>query len=434
MPIVTTSRPFSVSRIRQTRTLSYNWVSLNGTQSTYNSQTIGSFSGTNSRSRSGADNPKWLWQVRNHQNATTGLIATEERYEYGSGSSFSMRVTRLGQIETITTVTETGPLPCAPVQVGINPTTLTQALDDAKAKLYKKLYEIQTPFQGGVFLGELRETLHMIKHPADGLAKLILGEQFLSTKAKLKRASLRKKRPLKGDQLKRSLKKAAADTWLENAFGWQPFISDIESGLKLYNEQNSMLDFIPFRVTGKASAPANVALITDWTTGFVGYKTIETRTHEARVYVYGHAFHSSQGVNAKLGLTWGNFVPTAWELLPFSFLADYFSNIGDVLSSTTVDLGSVKWISHTRVNSGVNTVTFQDFRSVAGAGPLTQTASGSSEPVVRRKREVSRFDVFDYTSPPTLKFEFPFKPKKWYNMGALITSVWSGASPPRRVR
>jgi len=49
------------------------------------------------------------------------------------------------------------------------------------------------------------------------------------------------------------------------------------------------------------------------------------------------------------------FLPTAWELLPWSFLADYFSNIGDCLTawSTVTDKVEVAYINRTIVQKTV---------------------------------------------------------------------------------
>jgi len=427
MPIESSSKSFSK---QYTRTTTTNVVDVVSGNTLFNSKVttqINSFSGVNVKSRAPSENPEWRQQVKRRDNATTTYVASEDKIELGSGSTYSRIVDKVGNQRTTTIVTCDGVLPCSLTAVSPDPSVRTKAMDKARAKVFKKIAEKQVPFQGGVFLGELRETLHMIRHPADGLAKLILGEQFLSTKAKLKRASLRRRRPLSGKDLKRSIKRAVAETWLENAFGWQPFISDCEGAMKVYNDMLYKVGFTAIRAVGRHEQQVGVSYGSGGSVdGFVEYYTDEHKTQECKVHVYGILRDDPRGTRAKLGITWGQFVPTIWELLPFSFLADYFSNIGDVLSAVSVNLGGVHWLAHTSVNSGVNKLVFTRFRTIAGSGPESAFGSGGHSPVIRRKKEVSRLPTFDMSYPPALKFEFPFSPRKWANMGSLITIAYTG--------
>jgi hypothetical protein len=50
---------------------------------------------------------------------------------------------------------------------------------------------------------------------------------------------------------------------------------------------------------------------------------------------------------ALFGFTPSELVPTAWELLPWSFLVDYFVNVGDVLSSAVTASSNVNFVNKT---------------------------------------------------------------------------------------
>jgi hypothetical protein len=50
---------------------------------------------------------------------------------------------------------------------------------------------------------------------------------------------------------------------------------------------------------------------------------------------------------ALFGFTPSEFIPTAWELLPWSFLIDYFTNIGDILSSAVTQTAPVNFVNKT---------------------------------------------------------------------------------------
>jgi cell division protein FtsL len=47
------------------------------------------------------------------------------------------------------------------------------------------------------------------------------------------------------------------------------------------------------------------------------------------------------------GISLDRIVPTLWELTPYSFLADYFVNLGDILSAAVQSTVGVVWTNHT---------------------------------------------------------------------------------------
>jgi hypothetical protein len=58
-----------------------------------------------------------------------------------------------------------------------------------------------------------------------------------------------------------------------------------------------------------------------------------------------------------------NFIPAAWELLPWSFLADYFTNIGDILTASIV---STKHLAYTNRTEIVISKSLEVTRSIRG--------------------------------------------------------------------
>lgn len=428
MPLESSSKSWSSSFRVNTSFEDVDIVSGHTVGSGHSQQTVPSASGVNSYSRTTQENPKWRYLVKNHGNATTPFTASRDVQWVSNGTAHSYTYNLSGGVARTTVTDVSGVLPFLGLSVGPDGNVLNSALAAAKAKVYKKLAGIQTPFQTGVFLGEFRETLHMIKHPAEGLSKLILGEQFMSTKQKLRRASLRNRRPLKGDKLRRSLSKAVADSWLENAFGWQPFIKDIESAMGVYNDKLNQVEYIPIRCIGKARESLGAPLVNDFSIqGFIGYRTFDYRSQSCSVYVYGEARNQPHGLKAALGITWGQFVPTLWELLPFSFLADYFVNIGDVLANASVDIGAVQRLSSTYVNKGEVLTILSDFNYIGTQTPTSYgSASGGSPAYKRQNATVVRSEAFDISIPPGLTFKFPMTAHKWANMGALIVGLWQG--------
>jgi hypothetical protein len=47
------------------------------------------------------------------------------------------------------------------------------------------------------------------------------------------------------------------------------------------------------------------------------------------------------------GFGWKEFLPSVWNLLPWSFLVDYFVNVGDILAAATTCTDGVMWVNKT---------------------------------------------------------------------------------------
>jgi len=381
--------------------------------------------------KSGVSNPFWKAQIKAHTDATTGFGGNKTHTEFqGSGTSSAV----LEFEDPAWTYTRkyacNGTFPF-PTDIG-SPSAqcLQDARDEAVSKAFKRISDIQTAFHGGQFLGELRETLSMIRHPADSLKKLILGEQFLGTKAIMRRARTRQGRPLSGKGLQRSLTKAAGDSWLEYSFGWIPFLSDIESAKRAYDQLTNKTVYKKFTAVGRSEGSSSYDQ-----TGYslpatnISYTVSRVKRASCIFKIYGEAFTS---VNASKPSYWGfkpsEFVPTAWELLPYSFLADYFTNIGDILTAVAVDTGAISRVSSVSVNKFTSKMNFINF-ATPDPGPTARiTGSGQHPPVTRETKDVVRVPNFNLYIPP-LQLSMPgLSSRKWLNVGALIAGRYKPLS------
>jgi hypothetical protein len=197
----------------------------------------------------------------------------------------------------------------------------------------KKVRKSTRSFQSGVFLGELREAIHMVTRPAQGLRKAIS-----SYSSAAKNAVRRARNTAEASR-------AVSGTWLEHGFGWRPFFQDIDNGMRAlanipriigepisgYAEETSKTS--PFS-TGESLINAN--LVTSWTNVIrvaVRYKGLVAYENDS----------TAPDFKSNWGLTLGDFIPTVWELIPYSFLVDYFTNIGDVLDTSGMGIVSLRW-------------------------------------------------------------------------------------------
>lgn len=284
----------------------------------------------------------------------------------------------------------------------------------ASTKFYKALENTMTAFQGGVFLVELRETLHMIRNPAQALRRKISDyTDYLSAN--------------RGRQMRRSKSnrlKWLADTWLERSFGWMPLLSDLNSArTTLARRQNQLArELIPIVGVGEIKSVSFAEL-----GYFVGVANLisENRYTSSTMRIYAGAVHSTAAGNTllnanALGLSPRSFVPTLWEAMPWSFMIDYFTNVGDVLAAWSNQTTGLAWGRSTlrKLSMAESGGTYDKPRST-----LVQVFDRSltTGKTIARNRSVVRGSIG--TVPiPALQFELPGFGTKWINISALIAA------------
>ena len=366
--------------------------------------------------RFGSQNPAHRAQIASHVDAQTPFFAYRQDALLGGqgGRCVVNYHTTNGVQDFPATETFTGVLPFDNVLNFVDSSLDASARNLVCAKVYKLLAKRQTAFEGGVFLGELRETLKMIRNPARGLSDFIRGTQF----RRYNRAASQLRRN------KRSASKAVADLWLEASFGWRPFMNDIEQGLQARQKIITRPNFKPFEV----SATAQSVVIGQDTVGShsrLTWNRFSTTKRKTTWKVYGETNTKINGVMGQLGLSPRNFVPTVWELLPYSFLVDYFSNIGDVLSAMSVDLSALTRASVSKRLFCDTTTVFYGFRP--SAFPDIDGVSGGFPPVTLRDKIVDRPGPGFSLSVPRVSLSLPGRTNQWYNMGALIRGQYRGS-------
>jgi hypothetical protein len=118
-----------------------------------------------------------------------------------------------------------------------------------------------------------------------------------------------------------------------------------------------------------------------------------------------------------------NFIPAAWELLPWSFLADYFSNIGDILTASIV---STKHLAYTNRTEVVRIRKFGNHKLVPGSAPganwTFKASSGSSRFHELNKKTVNRSTDVDVPLP-TLQLNFDLTGGQLANIDALLSQA-----------
>lgn len=135
-----------------------------------------------------------------------------------------------------------------------------------------------------------------------------------------------------------SRKKQFAGNFLEYSFGWAPLIGDIGSAVNVL--QNPIASPTP---KGSASVPVRRTLAREsWTRtppGMIKYQ--RNASLSGSVTCKQGAMIRVANPNLWLANQMGfvNPLSVAWELVPFSFVVDWFTNVGEVVSSMSDFVG-----------------------------------------------------------------------------------------------
>lgn len=292
------------------------------------------------------------------------------------------------------------------------------AENSALGTFYNKARKVQTSFQGGVFAGELLETLRMIRSPAKAFRSSI--DSYLG---KLKR----------GSRLSRKGRQALlSDTWLEYSFGWAPLMHDIRDGMATLARKRNTLRLFSERISASQSTDQLDLLHSAQgyiSTPILSYICNSRITQRASVRFIGEVLAEPSTTVIPDATLWGfnlsSFVPTLYELLPWSFLIDYFSNLGTVINAWSLQHSSLGWVIktsridyRTEMRGGWDVVSSRFF---LGSSATSIVWSGSSSNLTYLSRKVERTPVYN-VGLPRLTFRLPGMSTKWINMTALVSS------------
>jgi hypothetical protein len=389
------------------------------------------------RTRIGDTNPHWRDQVRDQQNATTNMTGIHDSVEMTRSNSAVLHKNRLSSTDsTIYRSWTKGDfvLPqLADWSIGI---TETEANNRALIAFLKNVRQAQVQFSAPTFLGELRETMKMIRSPAKGLMDLAKTWQ-----KKQPRDIFRDRHTKNGSHRYHAWKQNLSSAWLEQAFGWQPLINDISTAFRTYTGLRDRKSQVPVSGYGieKKQFPArtfsNQGVVFSNNTR---YTYNQVATEECFIKYHGMVTQTIDGslVNKlePFGFSISEFVPTAWELLPWSFLIDYFSNIGDVITCGVANRASLAWVNRSR--SFIQRQQRSGGFDLAGTKALWAPGkfiSGFGTPLamLATRRTVKR-DRGYAVGYPTLSFELPGLPTQWANMTALFAQMNNTIHPQRR--
>ncbi len=381
---------------------------------------------------SGYQNPGWKDQVRNYLNATTSFTATGVEFEpIDSLSSlwFNRQAVHKATKELIynhsgytlghLTITD------VPVNSLVPNSTVTRVDNRCIAKFLDAIESAQSSIEAGQDIGEYKETLHSIHRPLSSLRDGMVN--YLSQLRKLKKSS----------KNRANLKKILSDTYLEFHFGWQPLADDVAQIIA--DCGRFRFPVIPVYASAHDRFSGTSSVVTRSATPLPDNFTFPTRsTHEYSVRRKG-AVRSNSAMDGRISwaqslrLTPENWLPTAWDLLPYSWIADYFTNIGDILQGLAHIHTNLVWGARMEKNVcyfDVFDAIYKPLPDQNAFNIVTVDNCGSAGGRWQARRYTyNRTTIGEGDLVPRFEFRIPTGKYPFLNMGALLLQRSKGLVP-----
>jgi len=305
-----------------------------------------------------------------------------------------------------------------------NASLVTQADSRAMIAFSKQVRKKTQNWQSGVFTGELLETARLLASPVKRLREEVgnLVSDALRKKAKHKKSTAKTRRA------------AVADTWLTWSFGVKPLISDANDAALAFRALASgrCIDSIRFTGIGEADGSLSypnglsfegVNLGPGVPSSLIG----RVRYTDKCMVIYRGAMKNSNPsgempLPMRFGLDLSSVVPTTWELIPWSFMVDYFTNVGDALDAWSMRFLNFAWMNRTVRNSRTSDVEgFQNSIAISTSQGRKSTCVG--RPPSALYATVDR-NIATNLFMPSLALKIPgFPSTKWVNIAALANGI-----------
>lgn len=220
-----------------------------------------------------------------------------------------------------------------------------KADQDALLKFAKNCSDRQSSFQGSTFVAELRDTIRGIRNPAQGIRDAINSwhRHATSVARRARRGAPSKKAPS-------VVRRALASEWLEFHFGILPLINDVSDAHRALQRLSKKTPY--GKVSAEASRIVQSIAPIYWTRTFYPDTTVYLRGTYKTVFsvrYYGAVKLSVDTFRSKaveeFGFRTKDFLPAVWEAIPYSFLVDYFTNIGDLVQAASYPWTDLRWKS-----------------------------------------------------------------------------------------
>lgn len=359
------------------------------------------------------DLPNWRDLIKSGQDATTGL--TGVRTTYGGGTvSMTLTYPISGSDPIAAEHHHTRRIVCDPV---ISAASSITSGNQAYGRLQAKILQSTQQMNAMVTLGELAETINMLKSP---LSSLRNGYWDYINNVQRQMKGLKTSKRFSANAVKDTI----TGTYLEAVMAWRPLINDINQmarAIGRINEKRTALRFTGKGIDEKASTSSKFEQATGTNIHFVVNEFHLARHSTTYVVAFKPEFlgNTRHNVGALFGFVPENFIPTAYALLPYSWLLDYFVNVGQLISSVCSPSYAPWYAFKTTESIQGLTLEYAPRTEYILAHNNGVKISGGNGATYSQIRKVSRSKLTGMPAP-TLEFKIPNSLSQVLNIGALV--------------
>lgn len=173
-------------------------------------------------------------------------------------------------------------------------------------------------FDASTFIGEVGENITMLRRAAAGLVRVAVKtrgnpKRMISSLDDLRKHVLRDPREV-------------ARLWLQKRYGWDPLIRDLTDLHKaVTQEATNITDFSRTKRMNSGGASVTQTFSQSWSASTMVAEITKVTNHSVRGSV-GARIKRHQSI-------YGDLPATAWELVPYSFVADWVISVGNAINA-----------------------------------------------------------------------------------------------------
>lgn len=357
----------------------------------------------------------WRRLIRERRSATTPLSGTKY-YVSGSpngGTILYQRSRVVAGVKEVVGSESTGLVAGTPSMAVFGSVSLSQtrANNQALNQIVSDIASAKREVQSLVCAGELGETLRFVRQKSQ-----TLHNGFWSYLDELKKRS-------RGIRRGRFVREMIAEAWLERQFVIVPLVKDIQAAARAaariaINHQPSV------RVFGRGYDDRTLAL-TGHTVQVLNHWTLRKAAYQHQIIKVRYSGSvsapkvSAYGNMEVLGITPGEVLGSVWELIPWSFVVDYFTNVQEVLESLRFHSTDLDWCEKGTFTSQVASCSDVGLTPASvGGWTLDWARVDPGTKLKLKKVSVTRANYLGNFTP-SLEFEIPGLSLKWLNLLAL---------------
>jgi len=366
----------------------------------------------------GVKNPEWKQQVERHVNAATPLTATSTNVDHSDGSIFvSYQSGGNPAPAAYRMVMEQGWLvrsagPLSPVYTMNN-----AASADAAGKFYSKARNELHAIQGGELIGEMGKTAQSVIKITSAMVN-----GLTQWKRNIRRAT---------NAGPRRWAAGISDAYLEWKFGWDPLAKDVNALLGGFKHDY----FESTEINATSTVPTQSGLISYTESLSIASYDVSIRSRlDCSVRYRGELSLERTGAGGfveRLGLSPNNFVPTIYNLLPWTYMIDYFTNIGNIVNAVGFPVSRIRWcvrtirnVHVTEILAGLNLKVPAESTTKVTKIAVPQSTTWTTRAVTRQPNAAPPFPTSVTLKVPSTFTELGRR--QWLNVAAVIANrTWS---------